>query len=94
MISAKQKQLTSSAIFYTPGIFRAMQHDYRVGKRHKATRERAIKTMSDGYGLTREEAEGILSGSIPVAIDDDAGTVTLLNPSEQPESGAVYVQKI
>lgn len=91
--AAKQKMLTSSALFYTPGFFRAMQHDYRAGKRHKPTRERAIKIMCDGYGLTHEESEGILSGTIPVEIDDAAGTVTLLHPSEQPEKGVLYVRR-
>lgn len=88
-----QKQLTSSALVNTPGFFRAMQHDYRAGKKHKPTRERAIKIMSDVYGLSREESDGILSGSLPVEIDDEAGTVTLLHPSEQPEKGVAYVRR-
>jgi hypothetical protein len=51
-----RKQLTSSGMFYTPGLFRALQNDYRIkGK----TRQRAIKILSDGYGLPPEEARGL-----------------------------------
>lgn len=68
-----RKQLTSSAMFHTPGLFRALQNDYRIkGK----TRQRAVKILSDGYGLPPEEARGLLSGSIPVEINEAAGTVT------------------
>jgi hypothetical protein len=68
-----RKQLTSTGIFYTPGLFRALQNDYRIkGK----TRQRAVQILSDGYGLPVEEARGLLSGSIPVEIDEDAGTIT------------------
>jgi len=58
-----RKQLTSTAMFHTPGLFRALQTDYRIkGK----TRRRAIHILSDGYGLPVEEARGLLSGSIAV----------------------------
>lgn len=68
-----RKQLTSSALFHTPGLFRALQNDYRIkGK----TRARAIHILSDGYRLSPEEARGLLSGSIPVEIDEAAGTIT------------------
>lgn len=68
-----RKQLTSTAMFYTPGLFRALQNDYRItGK----TRQRAIQILSDGYGLSAEEARGLLSGSISVEINEAAGTVT------------------
>jgi hypothetical protein len=68
-----RKQLTSSAMFHTPGLFRALQNDYRIkGK----TRARAIQILSDGYRLSPEEARGLLSGSIPVEIDEAAGTIT------------------
>ncbi len=68
-----RKQLTSSAMFHTPGLFRALQNDYRIkGK----TRARAIQILSDGYRLSPEEARGLLSGSIPVEIDETAGTIT------------------
>ena len=67
-----RKRLTSSVMFYTPGLFRALQNDYRIkGK----TRRRAIKILSAGYGLSPEEARGLLSGSIPVEIDEVAGTI-------------------
>ena len=43
-----RKQLTSTPMFYTPGLFRALQNDYRIkGK----TRARAIQILSDGYRL-------------------------------------------
>ena len=68
-----RKQLTSTAMFHTPGLFRALQNDYRIkGK----TRQHAVKILSDGYGLSPDEARGLLSGSIPVEIDEAAGTIT------------------
>jgi hypothetical protein len=68
-----RKQLTSSAMFHTPGLFRALQNDYCIkGK----TRARAIQILSDGYRLSSAEAQGLLSGSIPVEIDEAAGTIT------------------
>jgi len=68
-----RKQLTSTALFHTPGLFRALQNDYRIkGK----TRQRAVQILSNGYGLPVEEARGLLSGSIPVEINEPAGTIT------------------
>lgn len=68
-----RKQLTSTAMFYAPGVFRALQNDYRIkGK----TRQRAVQILGDGYGLSAEEARGLLSGSIPVEINEAAGTIT------------------
>jgi hypothetical protein len=68
-----RKQLTSTGMFYTPGLFRALQCDYRIkGK----TRRRAIQILSSGYGLPVEEARGLLSGSISVQINEAAGTIT------------------
>ena len=72
-----EKQLTSSAMFHTPGLFRALQNDYRVNGK---PRLHAIKTLSNGYGLSREEAAGLLSGAIKSEIDEAAGTVTLYQP--------------
>lgn len=72
-----RKQLTSTPMFHTPGLFRALQNDYRIpGK----TRQRAVQILSDGYGLPVEEARGLLSGSIPVEINEAAGTVTYEAP--------------
>jgi hypothetical protein len=68
-----RKQLTSSGLFHTPGVFRALRNDYRI---EGAPRRRAVKTLADGYGLPRAEAEGLLSGTIPIAIDEAAGTIT------------------
>lgn len=68
-----RKQLTSTPMFYTPGLFRALQNDYRIkGK----TRQRAVRILSGGYGLPAEEARGLLSGSIPVEVNEAAGTIT------------------
>jgi hypothetical protein len=68
-----RKQLTSSGMFHTPGLFRALQNDYRIkGK----TRRRAVKILSDGYKLPYDEAERLLSGAIDIEIDEPAGTVT------------------
>jgi hypothetical protein len=67
-----RKQLTSSAMFHTPGFFRALQNDYRI---KGAPRRRAIKILSEGYGLSRMEAAGLLSGAIEIVIDEAAGTI-------------------
>lgn len=68
-----RKQLTSTALIHTPGLFRALQNDYRIKGR---TRQPAVQILSDGYGLPVEEARGLLSGSIPVEIDEPDGTIT------------------
>ena len=68
-----RKQLTSAAMIYTPGLFRALQNDYRIKCK---TRQRAVQILSDGYGLPVEEARGLLSGSIPVEINEASGTIT------------------
>jgi len=68
-----QKQLTSNGLFHTPGFFRALQNDYRI---QGEPRRRAVKLLSEGYGLPRAEARGLLSGAIAIAIDEDAGTIT------------------
>lgn len=67
------KRLTSSPMFHTPGLFRALRNDYRFGG---ATRRRAVTILSDGYGISPEEARGLLGGSIPAYIDEAGGTVT------------------
>ena len=68
-----EKQLTSNGMFHTPGFFRALQNDYRI---KGEPRRRAVKLLSEGYGLPPEEAEGLLSGTIATKIDEAAGTVT------------------
>jgi len=68
-----RKQLTSTPMFHTPGLFRALQNDYRI---KGTTRQRAVQILSDGYGLPVAEARGLLSGSIPVEINEAAGTIT------------------
>jgi hypothetical protein len=68
-----RKTLTSTAMFHTPCFFRALQNDYRI---KGAPRRRAVKLLSDGYGLPREEAAALLSGANPIAIDEAAGTIT------------------
>ena len=85
-----QKQLTSSAMFHTPGLFRALQNDYRINGK---PRLHAIKTLSNGYGLSREEAAGLLSGAIKSEIDEAAGTVTFTSRCEESPAGSDPVQK-
>ena len=85
-----EKQLTSSAMFHTPGLFRALQNDYRVNGK---PRLHAIKTLSNGYGLSREEAVGLLSGAIESEIDEAAGTVTFISRCEESPTGIDSVQK-
>jgi hypothetical protein len=78
-----RKQLTSTAMFFTPGLFRALQNDYRIkGK----TRQRAVQILSGGYGLPAGEARGLLSGSIQVQIDEVAGTVSYQVPEASDDS--------
>jgi hypothetical protein len=73
-----EKQLTSTSMFHTPGFFRALQNDYRI---KGGPRRRAVTMLSDGYGLPREEAEGLLSGAIAIVIDQAAGTITYTIPA-------------
>ena len=68
-----QKQLTSSGMVHTPGFFRALRNDYRI---KGEPRRRAIKILSDVYGMPPEEAQGLLSGAITIEIDEAAGTIT------------------
>jgi hypothetical protein len=68
-----QKQLTSSGMVHTPGFFRALQNDYRI---KGEPRRRAVKILSDVYGMPPGEAKGLLSGAIQSEIDEAAGTVT------------------
>ena len=67
-----RKALTSTAMFHTPGFFRALQNDYRI---KGGPRRRAVRMLSDGYGLPRAEAEGLLSGAIGIEIDEATGTI-------------------
>ena len=75
-----QKELTSNGLVHTPGLFRALQNDYRIKGR---LRRRATQILSDVYGLPTVEAEGLLSGKIAVEIDEDAGTVTYVTVVER-----------
>ena len=84
-----EKQLTSSGMFHTPGLFRALQNDYRVNGK---PRLHAIKTLSNGYGLSREEAAGLLSGAIKSEIDEAAGTVTFTGRCEDSPAASDTVQ--
>lgn len=68
-----EKTLTSAGFVHTPGLFRALQNDFRI---KGAPRRRAVKILSDGYALPPEEAAALLSGAIPVLIDEAAGTIT------------------
>jgi hypothetical protein len=77
-----EKRLTSNGMFSTPGFFRALQNDYRI---KGAPRRRAVKLLSEGYGLPRAEAERLLSGAIEIVIDEATGTVTYA-VAAQPES--------
>src|SRR5664279_1712709 len=56
-----RKQLTSSGFVHTPGLFRALQNDYGI---EGQPRQHAIKALSEGYGLSRQEADTLLSRSI------------------------------
>jgi hypothetical protein len=75
-----EKRLTSSGLVHTPGLFRALQTDYRIPGE---PRRRAVRILSEGYGLPRDEAQGLLSGAIPIAIDEAAGTITYTSAAER-----------
>ena len=77
-----RKQLTSSGMVHTPGLFRALQNDYRI---KGDPRRRAVKILTDVYGLPPGEAKGLLSGAIESEIDEAAGTITYA-VSAHPES--------
>lgn len=64
-------KLTSSPLVHTPGIFRWLQHQFATGEKTAAT-----NVLVQGYKLSRQVASGLLSGKIPVTIDDEAETVT------------------
>jgi hypothetical protein len=76
------KQLMIPGRFNTPGLFRCLQEDYRLGG---GARRRAVRNFAAWYGLPPAEADGLLSGAIPIAIDEAAGTVTY-TVAAQPES--------
>jgi hypothetical protein len=83
------KELTSNAMFHTPGLFRALQNDYRINGK---PRLHAIETLSYGYGLSRDEAAGLLSGAIKSEIDDAAGTVTFTSRCDESPASSDPVQ--
>ncbi len=68
-----RKTLTSNGMIHTPGVFRALKNDYQINGR---TRRRAVSILSTGYGLPEEEADKLLSGVIPIEIDEAAGTIS------------------
>ena len=73
-------RLTSTSLMHTPGILRWAQHGYKF----KSDRKRMLDLFIDGYGLTKECATDLLSGKMPVEIDEDSGTVTFThhNPKQ------------
>ena len=78
----QNRVLTSANFVHTPGIFSAMQNDYRVGEHDRETRRKAIHVMHKTYGISTEEAEAILSGDTAVTIDEAAGTVSYTYDAE------------
>jgi hypothetical protein len=76
-------RLGSSPLIHTPGIFRWAQHGYKF----KEDRQRMINIFVEGYGLTKKCANDILSGRVPVEIDEESGTVSFAhpNPSNNPK---------
>lgn len=67
-----RKTLVSNGMVHTPGVFRALQNDYQINGR---TRARAVSILSTGYGLSEKEASDLLSGKIPIEMDEIAGTI-------------------
>ncbi len=68
-----RKTLTSTGMIHTPGVFRALRNDYQINGR---TRARAVSILSTGYGISESEASGLLSGKIPIEVDEVAGTIS------------------
>lgn len=68
-----RKTLVSSEMIHTPGVFRALKNDYQINGR---TRARAVSILSTGYGLSEQEATDLLSGTIPIEVDEVAGTIS------------------
>ena len=67
----KNVKLTSSPMVHTPGIFQWLQHRFQTGEKAAA-----VNVLHEGYGLTRRVASGLLSGKIPVVVNEEEGTVT------------------
>jgi hypothetical protein len=87
-----EKKMTSSAMLRIPGFFRALQNDYRFKGN---PRRRAIKILSHLYGLSRAEAARLLSGAIPIVIDEAAGTITyVVESSQQPPSSRSRLPRV
>lgn len=78
----QNRVLTSANFVHTPGIFRALQNDYRVGEHDRETRRKAISLMRKTYGISTEEAEAILSGDTPVTVNETEGTVSYTYDAE------------
>jgi hypothetical protein len=68
-----RKTLTSNGMIHTPGVFRALKNDYQINGR---TRRRAVNILGTGYGLSEAEADKLLSGAIPIELDEAAGTIS------------------
>ena len=51
--------MKGSSMFHTPGVIRAMANDFNCGEPH---RQRAIKTVSDGWNLPVFRVEQLLGG--------------------------------
>jgi hypothetical protein len=77
----KTIRLTSTSLMHTPGILRWAQHGYKF----KSDRKRMLNLFMQGYGLTKECATDLLSGAMPVEVDEDSGTVTFThhNPKQK-----------
>lgn len=68
-----RKTLVSNGMVHTPGVFRALQNDYQINGR---TRKRAVSILCTGYGIPESEATGLLSGKIPIEVNEQAGTIS------------------
>lgn len=65
--------LTSTEMVNTPSIFRCFKVRFETEPENKAM---VAMLLSDVYKLKYTVARGLLSGRIPVVIDDEAETVT------------------
>lgn len=60
-------RLLSGPLFNTPGLLAWATNGYKFER----DRERMLDVFRDGYGLSRLEATGLLTGTIPHTIEGD-----------------------
>jgi hypothetical protein len=65
--------LTSNSLVFAPGVLRWAMNGYKF----KRDRANMVKVMESWPGLSKAEWRGVLSGEIPVTVEDDKVLITL-----------------